>query len=53
MLLDLNKLHGPREHVERTLPPSAFDPQDPRLSGRGAGRACRWTLRSRATTRSR
>jgi uncharacterized protein len=29
MLLDLNKLHGPREHVERTLPPSAFDPQDP------------------------
>jgi uncharacterized protein len=29
MLLDLNKLHGPREHVDRTLPPSAFDPQDP------------------------
>jgi DUF177 domain-containing protein len=29
MLLDLNKLHGPREHVERTLPPSALDPQDP------------------------
>jgi uncharacterized protein len=29
MLLDLNKLHGPREHVERTMPPSAFDPQDP------------------------
>jgi uncharacterized protein len=29
MLLDLNKLHGPREHVERSLPPSAFDPQDP------------------------
>jgi DUF177 domain-containing protein len=29
MLLDLNKLHGSREHVERTLPPSAFDPQDP------------------------
>jgi uncharacterized protein len=29
MLLDLNKLHGPREHVERTLQPSAFDPQDP------------------------
>ncbi|HEY7497092.1 MAG TPA: DUF177 domain-containing protein [Vicinamibacterales bacterium] len=29
MLLDLNKLHGPREHVERTLPPSTFDPQDP------------------------
>jgi uncharacterized protein len=29
MLLDLNKLHGPRERVERTLPPSAFDPQDP------------------------
>ena len=24
MLLDLNKLHGPREHVERTFPPSAF-----------------------------
>lgn len=29
MLLDLNKLHGSRERVERTLPPSAFDPQDP------------------------
>jgi uncharacterized protein len=29
MLLDLNKLHGPREHVERTMSPSAFDPQDP------------------------
>jgi uncharacterized protein len=29
MLLDLNKLHGSREHVERALAPSAFDPQDP------------------------
>jgi uncharacterized protein len=29
MLLDLNKLHGPREHVERTMPSSAFDPPDP------------------------
>jgi uncharacterized protein len=29
MLLDLNKLQGSREHVERTLQPSAFDPQDP------------------------
>ena len=29
MLLDLNKLHGSREHVERSVPPSAFDPQDP------------------------
>ena len=28
MLLDLNKLHGQREHVERTFAPSAFDPQD-------------------------
>jgi uncharacterized protein len=28
MLLDLNKLHGPFEHVERTFDPSAFDPQD-------------------------
>jgi uncharacterized protein len=28
MLLDLNKLHGPREHVERTLPASVFDPPD-------------------------
>jgi len=28
MLFDLNKLHGPREHVARTFPPSAFDPQD-------------------------
>src|SRR5262245_13858312 len=32
MLLDLNKLHGPREHVERTLQPSVFDPQDPDYS---------------------
>jgi uncharacterized protein len=29
MLLDLNKLRGPREHVERTFDPSTFDPQDP------------------------
>ena len=29
MLLDLNKLHGPREHVERTFQPDAFDPPDP------------------------
>jgi uncharacterized protein len=29
MLLDLNKLHGPRQHVERTVPTSAFEPQDP------------------------
>ena len=29
MLLDLNKLHGQREHVERTLPPSVFEPRDP------------------------
>lgn len=28
MLLDLNKLHGSRERVERAIPPSAFDPQD-------------------------
>jgi uncharacterized protein len=28
MLLDLNKLHGPREHVERTLPPSVFETAD-------------------------
>jgi uncharacterized protein len=28
MLLDLRKLHGQREHVQRTLEPSAFDPQD-------------------------
>ena len=28
MLLDLSKLHGGREHVERTFEPSAFDPQD-------------------------
>ena len=28
MLLDLNKLHRQREHLERTFPPSAFDPQD-------------------------
>jgi uncharacterized protein len=29
MLLDLNKLHGPREHVERAVPPSALGPDDP------------------------
>ncbi len=29
MLLDLNRLQGPREHVERTIQPSAFEPQDP------------------------
>jgi uncharacterized protein len=28
MLFDLSKLHGSREHVERTFQPSAFDPQD-------------------------
>lgn len=28
MLFDLNKLHGAREHIERTFQPSAFDPQD-------------------------
>lgn len=28
MLLDLSKLHGGREHVERTFPPAAFDPPD-------------------------
>jgi uncharacterized protein len=28
MLLDLNKLHGARARVERTIQPSAFDPQD-------------------------
>jgi uncharacterized protein len=28
MLLDLGKLHGQREHVERTFQPFAFDPQD-------------------------
>jgi uncharacterized protein len=29
MLLDLNKLRGPRAHVERSLPPSLFEPADP------------------------
>jgi uncharacterized protein len=28
MLLDLNRLHGQRQHVERTFEPSYFDPQD-------------------------
>src|SRR3954463_13576607 len=28
MLLDLNKLHGSREHVERTFQPADFEPQD-------------------------
>jgi uncharacterized protein len=29
MLFDLNKLRGPRERIERTVQPAAFDPQDP------------------------
>lgn len=29
MLLDLNTLRASREHIDRTVPPSAFDPQDP------------------------
>jgi uncharacterized protein len=29
MFVDLNKLHGASEHIDRSLPPSAFDPQDP------------------------
>jgi len=28
MLLDLSRLHGSREHFERTFQPAAFDPQD-------------------------
>jgi uncharacterized protein len=28
MLLDLNRLHGQRQHFERRFEPSAFDPQD-------------------------
>jgi len=28
MLLDLSRLHGQREHFERTFQPPAFDPQD-------------------------
>jgi DUF177 domain-containing protein len=28
MLLDLRKLHGQRQHFERTFQPSAFEPQD-------------------------
>jgi uncharacterized protein len=28
MLLDLSKLHGQREHFERTFQPAVFDPQD-------------------------
>jgi uncharacterized protein len=29
MLLDLNKLQGAREHVERSVPPAALGPDDP------------------------
>ena len=29
MLLDLNRLHGQREHFERRFEPSLFEPQDP------------------------
>ena len=28
MLLDLSRLHGSREHFQRTFQPAAFDPQD-------------------------
>lgn len=28
MLLDLNRIHGLRQHVDRTFEPAAFDPQD-------------------------
>jgi uncharacterized protein len=28
MLLDLSKLQGPREHIQRTFQPTAFEPQD-------------------------
>ncbi len=28
MLFDLNRLHGQPEHIERTFPPSAFEPPD-------------------------
>ncbi len=28
MFLDLSRLHGQREHFERTFPPSAFEPPD-------------------------
>jgi uncharacterized protein len=28
MLLDLNRLHGQREHIERTFEPAAFEPPD-------------------------
>ena len=29
MLIDLTKLHGQREHVERRFEPAAFEPRDP------------------------
>jgi uncharacterized protein len=29
MLLDLQRLHGQREHFDRSFQPTAFDPQDP------------------------
>ena len=39
MLLDLNKLHGQREHVERTLQPVGAGAGRSRLPCRGSGRA--------------
>ena len=39
MLLDLNKLHGQREHFERVFEPSAFCARRPRLPRRGTRRA--------------
>ena len=53
MLLDLNKLHGAREHFERTFQPSAFDPAGRRIPGRGAGRADARRRETGRTTPSR
>ena len=52
MLLDLSKLHGSRDHVERTFQPADFEPQDvdyrvvaagPLVDGRREGRVARPT----------
>ena len=44
MLLDLNKLHGQREHVERTLQPAALG-RTILTTGSCLRSSCRWTSR--------
>ena len=49
MLLDLNKLHGSRDHVERTFQPADFEPQDDDYRVARPS-TCRWMSRRRVAT---